>query len=93
MLKNAFFVLDSTNLDAVQTCLYGFTFAEGAVIDNAKALTGRAPEKEGAWVYVHRAGTKLTVTQDSVGCFGLYLYREGTYFALSNSFMLLVDHV
>ena len=33
------------------------------------------------------------ITQDFVGCYGLYLFKKGDYFAISNSLLRLVEHV
>ena len=88
-----FFVLDSEHLDRVQTRLDGYCYADGAVADSPEALAGRTPEKEGAYVYVLREGNRITIRQDFMGSFGLYLYREGDFFALSDSFLLLAEHL
>ena len=44
-------------------------------------------------MYVERKGNQITVRQDFIGCWGLYLFREGDYWALSNSFLVLLDFV
>ena len=89
---NAFFVIDSDRLEQTVSSFYGFTFAEdGSIVDNMAGLKGAMPEKDGAYVCIHRDGDRLTVTQDFTGCYGLYLYQKDGYFALSNSFQYLID--
>ena len=89
----AFFVIDSDHLEETRTAFYGFTFLNDAVIDSLEALKGQIPEEDGAYVYLRREGNRLTITQDFIGSWGLYLYRQGDYFALSNSFLYLVEYL
>ena len=85
--QKSFFVLDSNHLDNAETKLYGYTFVNDKIVDNAEALNGSSPEKEGAWVYLLREGNCLTIRQDYLGCYGLYYYQKEDYFAVSNSFL------
>ena len=90
---DVFFVIDSDHLEETRTAFYGFTFLNDAVIDSLEALKGQTPEEDGAYVYLRREGNRLTITQDFIGSWGLYLYRQGDYFALSNSFLYLVEYL
>ena len=47
----------------------------------------------GCYVYVEARDGQITIKQDLNGCRGIYLFRHGDYFALSNSFFRLLDHV
>ena len=85
------FVLDSAHLEEVRTVFYGYTFMGDRVVDRLPLPDGRGPNPDGSWVYVKREADTVTVTQDFIGSFGLYLYRQDDYFALSNSFLLLVE--
>ena len=91
--EDAFFILDSEHLEEARSAFYGFTYLDDAVTDRLEDLRGREPEADGAWVYVRREDGKITVTQDFMGSYGLYLYRQGEYFALSNSFLYLVEYL
>ena len=91
--RDAFFVLDSDSLEQAGTRLYGYTFAGDEIVDTAEGLNGQEPGGEGAYILINRQGNRLTITQDYVGCWGLYLFRDGNYFALSNSFLMLAEHV
>ncbi len=92
-VKDAFFVLDSEHLDSVESRLYGFTFRQGGIVESAEDLNGEAPEKDGAYIYIHREKDRITVSQDYAGCFGLYLFRKDGYFALGNSFLKLAEYI
>ncbi len=91
--KEEFFVIDSENLEQISSRLYGYTLLDGMLIEDELKLSSKKPDGDGAYVYVERLGDKILVTQDFIGSFGLYLYRNEDYFALSNSFLTLVDHV
>ena len=92
-MKYPFFVLDSDHLEETETRLYGYTFAGDHVVESEQELEGQEPAKDGAYVYVRRDGEQIHITQDFVGSFGLYLFRKGRYFALSNSFLQLVEYL
>ena len=94
-VEKEFFLIDSNNLSAVKTRLYGYSIqADGIYEDDnltpdaVKNLDGR-----GCYVYVEARDDKITIKQDLNGSWGLYLFRHGGYFALSNSFFRLLDHV
>lgn len=52
---------------------------------------GRNVPAEDAYVFVKRTAGTIVITQDFVGCYGLYLFRDGDFWVLSNSFLYLVD--
>ncbi len=91
--ENAFFVIDSESLSEVSTRLYGYTIINDTLIEDGPDLGNAQPVGDGAYVYVYRKGDRITITQDYIGSFGIYLFREQGYFALSNSFLLLVEHL
>lgn len=94
-VEKEFFLIDSENLAAVQTKLYGYSIQASGIYeddnlteDAAKNLDGR-----GCYVYVEVRGGQITISQDLNGSWGIYLFRHGDYFALSNSFFRLLDHL
>lgn len=94
-VEKEFFLIDSENLAAVQTKLYGYSIQATGIYeddnlteDAAKNLDGR-----GCYVYVEVRGGQITISQDLNGSWGIYLFRHGDYFALSNSFFRLLDHL
>ncbi len=91
--KKAFFVIDSDHLDQVTDTFYGFTILDCRPVKTLEELGSREPEGDGAYILIRRSGDKITVEQDFIGSFGLYLYRKEGWFALSNSFLRLVEYV
>lgn len=88
-----FFVIDSQNLEQTKTKLYGFTIVQNQLVRDCDSLPVVDPQGDGAYVFVKRTADTLRITQDFIGAYGLYLYRDGDYFAISNSFLRLVDHI
>ena len=91
--EKSFFVLDSEHLEETESALYGFTLIGDRIVERLEDLQGEDPGLGGAWVYVNRKGNTVTVSQDFIGSYGLYLYRQDAYFALSNSFLRLVEYL
>ena len=94
-VEKEFFLIDSDNLAEVKTRLYGYSIQATGIYeqdnlteDAVKNLDGR-----GCYVYVEARDGQITIKQDLNGCWGIYLFRQGDYFALSNSFFRLLDHV
>lgn len=94
-VEKEFFLIDSNNLAEVKTRFYGYSIQATGIYeednlteDAVKNLDGR-----GCYVYVEVKDGQITIKQDLNGCWGIYLFRHGDYFALSNSFFRLLDHV
>ena len=100
-IESNFFVFDSDNLSSVQTELYGYCVANHDVFCSEEAdvsertLTTLNPEdySDGAYVLIQNGEKEIKISQDFNGCFGLYLYRKDNYFALSNSFVMLITYL
>ncbi|MBQ3444240.1 MAG: hypothetical protein IJG33_13455 [Selenomonadaceae bacterium] len=94
-IEKEFFLIDSDNLSQVHTKLYGYSIQQSGIYEDdnltVKAIAGL--DGRGCYVYVEVKDGQITIKQDSNGSWGIYLFRHGDYFALSNSFFRLVDHV
>ena len=84
--KGPYFIIDSENSAEAGSELFGFCCTESGVATDFGVAPRDMRDQVGAWVRIERTDDRLEVTQDAVGCFGLYLYRDGGYWALSNSF-------
>ena len=93
---NCFFIIDSEHLDAVSTRMYGYSLDENGITTEQTFCDGRVPDpgsSNGAWLVIRRDRDEITITQDSCGSYGLYTFEKDGFFALSNSFVYLADHL
>ena len=86
---------DSDNPSRVRSRLYGYSIQRTGIYeeDNLTAETIAGLDGRGCYVYVEVKDGNIMIKQDLNGSWGIYLFRHGNYFALSNSFFRLVDHV
>ncbi len=92
-IENNFFFLDSDSLEEVKTRLYGYSIANEIT---GETLTIEDPQfpsaySNGAYVLLQDCGDEIQISQDFNGAYGIYFYQQGEYFALSNSFLLLLE--
>lgn len=96
MIKKNFFVIDSRHLEDVVTRFYGFSIDEENILNSNEdaSVCSFVPRQQcGAWLYIERTEHEIVIHQDPQGAFGLYLFQANGYFAISNSFIMLVDYV
>ncbi len=91
--EDEYFIISSDNLDKIKPKLYGFALYDGKIISdltisNEDSLTGH-----GTYIWVKKEDDIVTIYQDFNGCYGLYLFRKDDYFAISNSFLKLVEYL
>lgn len=94
-VEKEFFLIDSNNLAEVKTRLYGYSIQATGIYeqDNLTEEAVAGLDGRGCYVYVENRDGQITIKQDLNGCWGIYLFRHGNYFALSNSFFRLLDHI
>lgn len=88
-----FFVIDSDNLDEVNTKFYGYMISEDKVINNENIEDNAELTGLGAYVHIKTDENSINIFQDYAGCYGLYLFKEGNYFAISNSYIKLAEYL
>lgn len=97
-LDSNFFVISSDNLDTVNSRLYGYAiFSES---DDNKydifingSLDYIPVSADGAYINVVCNSENIDIQQDCNGSYGLYLYQKDGYFAISNSYLYLLDYL
>ena len=94
-IDKAFFIIDSNNLSNTKEKLYGYVFQDDEFIFDAEKLKSlQKPISElGVYIYIKKEDDTIKIYQDYNGSYGLYLYKENDYFAISNSFMYLLDYI
>lgn len=93
LFEDEFFVIESDKLQDVRNKLYGFLLTENGVINNQNEIPLHLLNGDGTYVYVNVNDQNISIFQDYNGCYGLYLYQNENYFAISNSFLKLVEHL
>ena len=92
-INDEFFIIDSDNLDFAENRLYGFSLADGEIVQNDDLNNYDGLEDNGAYVLIQRDNDEIRISQDYIGSYGIYVYSQGDYFAVSNSFIRLVDYL
>lgn len=90
--EDGFFIIDSKNIETIETKLYGYCI-EGDRILREVNDESNIDSVDGAFVYIKREENKIIIKQDFAGFYGLYIFKKGKYFAISNSFLYLVEHI
>lgn len=90
-----YFFMDSDHLSTVETRMYGFAVTDRGIVEQGNGEFPCSEEFDGCGTYVlvERSGNSISIKQDFCGDFGIFVYRDGDYFALSNSFFTLLDGI
>lgn len=91
IITDEFFILDSENLEKVESKLYGYVITDFGVVFDYKNVSSAELSGNGAYVLVDVDSDNICISQDFIGSYGLYLFEEEGYFALSNSFVKLEE--
>lgn len=92
--ENFFFISSDSDLRKTKTKLYGYAINDDSILINVvgyrKPIDVASP---GCYVQTIVDENKIVIKQDYFGCYGLYLYKEEDYFAISNSFIYLLNNL
>ena len=93
-VDSEFFVIDRDNLESVKTRLYGYTIINDQIITHTENLYSDQLTGLGAYLYVERKGNLVSIYQDFIGCYGLFIYKNNSgYYAISNSLIKLIEYL
>lgn len=93
-IANNFFVIESTALECVQGRIYGYAIDNERIFINAKNHNEKlTKECYGCYVNVVVKDNYIEIIQDYFGSYGIYLFEDNDYFAISNSFLYLVNYL
>ena len=92
ILDKYFFIIDSNNLDSVNTKLFGYGISKNGVITDSNKKFSDLTDS-GAYIFVDAGEDEIKISQDYIGSYGIYYYRRDDYFALSNSFLYLMEYL
>lgn len=94
LYPNEIFLFDSNNLENVDTRLYGFAFNNfDEIVTQNTFQENDQITPNGAYIYTEVKNDEIIIKQDFIGAYGIYLYRKGSYFAISNSFIKLAEYL
>ncbi|WP_296848058.1 hypothetical protein [uncultured Methanobrevibacter sp.] len=88
-----FFIIDSMKLDEVSSKFYGYLINEDIIIYKDEFIDEKDLSGLGSYIYVKDNQENISIFQDLNGSWGLYIYKERDYFAISNSFFRLVEYI
>lgn len=90
-----FFVFDSNNLGDVTEKFYGYMVTEEGIVKNDNLDSNVKLTGIGAYLWVKVYDDKIRIIQDFNGCWGLFAYfsENNNYFAISNSYIKLLEHL
>lgn len=91
IFRDEFFVIDTNNLHSFNKNFFGYAFINNKIVfevDDFDLLNGN-----GVYLAIKEDDDFITIYQNYNGSYGLHLYQNGDYFAISNSFMKLVEHL
>ena len=96
LIEQNFFIIDSNNLEKIQSIMYGYSVSKKGILTNnyyKKLGYYEEPDPLGVYVMIRKIGEEIRIDQDFYGGFGLYIYENKNtgYFAFSNSFLLLEE--
>ncbi len=89
--KDCFFVIDSEKLRDVRPGLFGVMICDGNIY--YESTVPDTITNIGYFDMITVQDELIRVRQDFLGSFGIYVYREGKHFAVSNSFFFLADYL
>ena len=93
LFGDKFFIIDSNNLEIVKSKLYGFAIHDNKIIQNESYDDDTIFDGNGTYIQVIKSGEDISIYQDFNGSFGIYIFEKDDYFAISNSFIKLVDYI
>lgn len=91
LYKDEFFIISSEKLNEVESKFYGFAINDdGVILENPSLDT---LDGNGCYIYIHKENDKISIYQDFSAAYGLFVYQNDRYFAISNSFFMLSDYL
>ncbi|RAP52096.1 MAG: hypothetical protein BZ137_09255 [Methanosphaera sp. rholeuAM130] len=92
-IDNNFFIIASDNLEEVTSQLYGYILVDNEIITKSSLNDDVKLPKNGCYVNIRVKEDEIEIAQDINASYGLYLYQNQDYFAISNSFLYLVEYL
>lgn len=93
IINGNFFIITSRNYHNVKNSFFGYYYDEN--IFSLHTLSTQLLDKYtcGAFVNIQRDINKITIQQDYYCSFGIYVFKHNQFWAISNSFFLLLQYL
>lgn len=95
LIAQNFFFIDSDSLNDLKTRLYGY-YLENDIVTQDTFTSNMEVHPDiatGAYIHLKVENDDIVITQSFGGGYGLFYFKSGNYFAISNSFMLMLDRL
>ncbi len=92
-IKDEFFIIESDNLEKVQSEFYGYTIINDNIHISKKIEEDAELSGNGSYISINNDSKMISISQDSLGSYALYLFEHDDYFAISNSFKKLEEYL
>lgn len=94
IVNNNFFIITSDNYASITSKFFGYAILDNGInighLNQQKLLDKRTP---GIFVNILANDTSIIIQQDYFCGFGLFIFREKNYWALSNSLLFLIQNI
>lgn len=93
--KEEVFIIDTDNVDEISDSLYGYIVCEKGIFtrSNVERCKDIMIQKNGCYAWIRTDADEIRILRDAYGNYGMYLYEEKDYFAISNSFWKLAEYL
>lgn len=92
-ISENFFCIASDNLETPRSRLIGFAF-DGNNLYLNHCCGKRLPDDcTGSYINILVENDHILIQQDSISSYGIYIYKDKDYFAISNSIVYLIDYL
>lgn len=93
-INHNYFVISSDNCKSIASCFYGYAIIDNKLYINKLDHTKFINNLEyGFYVNIIDNDDDIIIQQDYYGMYGLFLYNTNNYFAVSNSLLMLINHL
>ncbi len=93
-MRDQFFIIDSNNMHEVTSRMYGYAITDDKIFDNIHEFDEQKHKNSsGSFIAIKRDDDVIKFYQDNIGSYGIFVYKEEDYFAVSNSFILLYEYL
>jgi len=94
-IDDNFFVISKDNLQEIEPKFYGYATSESEILFQNTKLNKEIDELSyGAYInIVKQEDNRLLIQQDFFGSYGIFVYLDNDYFAISNSLFYLCEYL